>query len=195
MARELIPLLLINSLFQNNSLQKTLNFMITKATIQDVKVLNVLVNSAYRGESSRKGWTCEADLLGGIRITEEELTGTIQETDTTILKYSENQKIIACMMLVEKTDKLYLGMLTVSPELQGGGIGKQLLKQAEIIAKEKGLPKIGMTVISARRELIDWYKRHGYVETGEREPFLIDYHFGDPKQFLEFIVMEKVIRD
>lgn len=194
MARELIPLLLINSLFQNNSLQKTLNFMITKATIQDVKVLNVLVNSAYRGESSRKGWTCEADLLGGIRITEEELTGTIQETDTTILKYSENQKIIACMMLVEKTDKLYLGMLTVSPELQGGGIGKQLLKQAEIIAKEKGLPKIGMTVISARRELIDWYKRHGYVETGEREPFLIDYHFGDPKQFLEFIVMEKVIR-
>ena len=195
MARELIPLLLINSLFQNNSLKKTLNFMITKATIQDVKVLNVLVNSAYRGESSRKGWTCEADLLGGIRITEEELTGTIQETDTTILKYSENQKIIACMMLVEKTDKLYLGMLTVSPELQGGGIGKQLLKQAEIIAKEKGLPKIGMTVISARRELIDWYKRHGYVETGEREPFLIDYHFGDPKQFLEFIVMEKVIRD
>ena len=195
MARELIPLLLINSLFQNNSLQKTLNFMITKATIQDVKVLNVLVNSAYRGESSRKGWTCEADLLGGIRITEEELTGTIQETDTTILKYSENQKIIACMMLVEKTDKLYLGMLTVSPELQGGGIGKQLLKQAEIIAKEKGLPKIGMTVISARRELIDWYKRHGYVETGEREPFLIDYHFGDPKQFLEFIVMEKVIGD
>ena len=195
MARELIPLLLINSLFQNNSLQKTLNFMITKATIQDVKVLNVLVNSAYRGESSRKGWTCEADLLGGIRITEEELTGTIQETDTTILKYSENQKIIACMMLVEKTDKLYLGMLTVSPELQGGGIGKQLLKQAEIIAKEKGLPKIGMTVISARQELIDWYKRHGYVETGEREPFLIDYHFGDPKQFLEFIVMEKVIGD
>ena len=195
MARELITLLSINSLFQNNSLQKTLNFMITKATIQDVKVLNVLVNSAYRGESSRKGWTCEADLLGGIRITEEELTGTIQETDTTILKYSENQKIIACMMLVEKTDKLYLGMLTVSPELQGGGIGKQLLKQAEIIAKEKGLPKIGMTVISARRELIDWYKRHGYVETGEREPFLIDYHFGDPKQFLEFIVMEKVIRD
>jgi len=195
MARELIALLLINSLFQNNRLQKTLNFMITKATIQDVKVLNVLVNSAYRGESSRKGWTCEADLLGGIRITEEELTGTIQETDTTILKYSENQKIIACMMLVEKTDKLYLGMLTVSPELQGGGIGKQLLKQAEIIAKEKGLPKIGMTVISARRELIDWYKRHGYVETGEREPFLIDYHFGDPKQFLEFIVMEKVIRD
>ena len=169
--------------------------MITKATLEDVSALNNLVNSAYRGEFSKKGWTSEADLLGGIRITEEELTDTIQKTDTIILKYTDNQKIIACMMLVEKTDKLYLGMLTVSPELQGGGIGKQLLKQAEIIAQEKGLFKIGMTVISARKELIDWYKRKGYVETGEREPFLLDYHFGDPKQFLEFIVMEKVIRD
>ena len=167
--------------------------MITKATIEDVKALNNLVNSAYRGESSKKGWTYEADLLGGIRITEEELTDTIQKTDTIILKYTDNQAIIACMMLVEKTDKLYLGMLTVSPELQGRGIGKQLLKQAEIIAKEKRLSKIGMTVISARQELIDWYKRHGYEETGEREPFILDYHFGEPKQFLEFIVMEKVI--
>ena len=167
--------------------------MITKATIEDVKALNNLVNSAYRGESSKKGWTYEADLLGGIRITEEELTDTIQKTDTIILKYTDNQAIIACMMLVEKADKLYLGMLTVSPELQGRGIGKQLLKQAEIIAKEKRLSKIGMTVISARQELIDWYKRHGYEETGEREPFILDYHFGEPKQFLEFIVMEKVI--
>ena len=53
--------------------------MITKATIEDVKALNNLVNSAYRGESSKKGWTYEADLLGGIRITEEELTDTIQK--------------------------------------------------------------------------------------------------------------------
>lgn len=169
--------------------------MITKAIIEDVKALNTLVNSAYRGESSKKGWTSEADLLGGIRITEEELTNTIQKSDTIILKYTHNKVIIACMMLVEKTDKLYLGMLTVSPELQGGGIGKQLLKQAEIIAHDKGLSKIGMTVISARQELIDWYKRHGYEDTGEREPFLVNYHLGDPKQHLEFIVMEKEIRD
>lgn len=169
--------------------------MITRATLEDVSALNNLVNSAYRGESSRKGWTYEADLLGGIRITEEELTETIQQTDTTILKYTENQEIIACMMLVEKTDKLYLGMLTVSPELQGGGIGKQLLRQAEIVAQQSGLSKIGMTVISAREELINWYKSKGYVDTGEREPFLEGYHFGAPKQPLEFIVMEKIIRD
>jgi ribosomal protein S18 acetylase RimI-like enzyme len=169
--------------------------MITTATLEDVTALNSLVNTAYRGESSKKGWTTEANLLGGIRITKEELTETLQKSDTTILKYTDNQELIACMMLVEKTDKLYLGMLTVSPELQGEGIGKKLLKQAEIVAQEKGLYKIGMTVISARHELIDWYSRHGYVDTGEREPFILDYHFGEPKQDLEFIVMEKVIRD
>ena len=167
--------------------------MISSATLTDVSALNNLVNSAYRGESSKKGWTSEADLLGGIRTTVEELSETIQRTDTTILKYTENQEIIACMMLVEKTEKLYLGMLTVSPALQGGGIGKQLLKHAEVVAQENGVSKIGMTVISAREELINWYKSKGYVDTGEREPFVMDYHLGLPKQPLEFIVMEKVI--
>jgi ribosomal protein S18 acetylase RimI-like enzyme len=169
--------------------------MITKATLKDVIALNNLVNSAYRGESSKKGWTTEADLLGGIRTTEKGLTETIQQSNTTILKFTHIQEIIGCVMLVEKIDKLYLGMLTVSPELQGGGVGKQLLSQAEVIAQEKGLPKIGMTVISVRQELIDWYKRHGYVDTGEREPFpMNDPDFGLPKQALEFIVMEKTIQ-
>ncbi len=168
--------------------------MITKATLEDVTELNNLVNSAYRGDSSKKGWTTEADLLGGIRTTEKGLTETIQKSDTTILKYIENQKIIGCVMLVDKGDKLYLGMLTVSPELQGGGVGKKMLYEAENVAREKGLPKIGMTAISVRTELVDWYKRHGYVDTGEREPFpMNDPDFGLPKQFLEFVVLEKVI--
>lgn len=168
--------------------------MITKAKLEDIEAINRLVNAAYRGESSKKGWTTEADLLGGIRTTEEGLTKTIQKADTTILKYTENQEIIGCVMLVDKGDKLYLGMLTVSPELQGGGVGKKMLYEAENVAREKGLPKISMTAISVRTELIDWYKRHGYTETGEREPFpMNDPDFGLPKQFLEFVVLEKTI--
>ncbi len=167
--------------------------MITKATLEDVTALNNLVNSAYRGESAKKGWTTEANLLGGIRTNENDLSETIQKPDTTFLKYTENQAIIGCVMLVEKVDKLYLGMLTVSPELQGGGVGKKMLYEAENVARKKGLPKIGMTAISVRAELIDWYKRHGYVDTGEREPFLTGIHFGEAKQALEFVVLEKII--
>jgi ribosomal protein S18 acetylase RimI-like enzyme len=168
--------------------------MIETATINDVESLNRLINSAYRGESSKKGWTTEEHLLGGIRTKEEDLVTTILKPDTTILKYTENQEIIGCVMLVKKTDKLYLGMLTVSPDLQGGGIGKKLLKAADNFAKENDYSKIGMTVISVRTELINWYKRHGYVDTGEKEPFpMNDPNFGLPKQHLEFIVMEKNI--
>ena len=102
--------------------------MITKATLEDVSNLNKLINSAYRGESSKKGWTTEANLLEGLRTTKEELTETIQNTKNTILKFTENNQTIGCVLLIEKEQQLYLGMLTVSPELQNSGVGKKLLQ-------------------------------------------------------------------
>ena len=166
--------------------------MITKATSDDIPELNKLVNSAYRGESSKKGWTTEERLLGGIRTDEEGLTQTFENKNVTILKYTENDKIIGTVSLEKQGEKLYLGMLTVSPDLQGGGIGKQLLKAAEVFAQEENIPIIVMTVISVRAELIAWYERHGYVRTGEIKPFpMDDPNFGLPKEFLEFIVLEK----
>ena len=168
--------------------------MITKATLQDVHALNILVNSAYRGDSSKKGWTTEANILGGIRTSEKDLSQIIESNSSSIFKFTENDTIIACVLLESKKDKLYLGMLTVSPEIQNSGIGKKILKFAESYAIELNLPKIIMTVISIREELIAWYKRHGYVGTGITEPFPMDNpEFGLPKQTLEFIVLEKII--
>jgi len=168
--------------------------MITKATLQDIPALNILINSAYRGETSKKGWTTEANLLEGKRTNEEELTETILNPKNTILKYTENDKIIGSVLLVEKEHQLYLGMLTVSPELQNSGIGKQLLAEAENHAKSLGLSSIVMTVISVREELIAWYKRHGYVDTGEREAFPESgIHVTVSEVPLEFIYLEKKI--
>jgi ribosomal protein S18 acetylase RimI-like enzyme len=166
--------------------------MIKKATKKDIPALNLLVNSAFRGETSKKGWTTEEHLLGGIRTNEELLAEIMGEKETTLLKYVENGTILGMVMLKKQKDKLYLGMLTVSPDLQGGGIGKKLLYASEGFAKKHQLPKIAMTVISVRQELIDWYKRHGYILTGETQPFPMNNpKFGLPKQFLEFVVMEK----
>ena len=168
--------------------------MITKATATDIKQLNTLINSAYRGESSKKGWTTEANLLEGLRTTEQELEEILINPKNTILKFAENKVIIGCVLLIEKEDQLYLGMLTVSPELQNSGIGKQLLLHAETLALAKGLSKIVMTVISVRDELILWYNRHGYKDTGEREPFPdSDVHISISTVPLEFIVLEKVL--
>lgn len=168
--------------------------MITKAALADIPALNILINSAYRGESSKKGWTTEADLLEGKRTTEEELIQTIEDPKNTILKFTENDKIIGSVLLVEKEHQLYLGMLTVSPELQNSGIGKKMLAEAENHAKTLGLSSIIMTVISVREELITWYKRHGYVDTGKREAFPESHiHVTVSEEPLEFIILEKKI--
>ncbi|MFH6996898.1 GNAT family N-acetyltransferase [Flavobacterium sp. FlaQc-57] len=168
--------------------------MITKATLQDIPALTILINSAYRGETSKKGWTTEAHLLDGKRTNEEELTETILDPKNTILKYTENNQIIGSVLLVEKEHQLYLGMLTVSPELQNSGIGKKMLAEAENHAKSLGLTSIIMTVISVREELIAWYKRHGYADTGEREAFPeSEIHVTISEEPLEFIYLEKKI--
>lgn len=166
----------------------------TPATRSDLPELTTLVNSAYRGDSSRKGWTTEADLLGGSRTSEESLSETIAQPGTTILLHraETTAELTGCVYLQKKGDLMYLGMLTVSPEVQAQGLGKYLLTGAESYAQQLGCRAVEMTVISQRAELIAWYKRRGYALTGETRPFpMDDPRFGLPKTTLEFVVMRK----
>ena len=166
--------------------------MITNAVAADAPELDRLVNSAYRGDSSRQGWTTEADLLDGTRTDAAAIKELIETPGVTLLKYVESGEILACVELKKDNHKLYLGMLTVKPNLQGKGIGKQLLKAAEQEAIKQKCASVFMTVISVRKELIDWYVRNGYQLTGERKPFSFnDPRFGQPKIKLEFVVLEK----
>ena len=175
---------------------RTIFFMdISPATINDIPALVILVNSAYRGEGSKKGWTTEADLLGGIRTSDTSLSAMINKPGASMLVCrDEAGTITGCVYLEKQENKIYLGMLTVSPDLQAAGIGKFLLAAAETYAKQLECSFITMTVISVRHELIAWYERHGYYKTGETKPFpALDPSFGVPKQQLEFLVMEKAI--
>jgi ribosomal protein S18 acetylase RimI-like enzyme len=163
------------------------------ASIEDIPFLVSLINSAYRGEASKKGWTTEADLLEGeLRTDIPALTDIINKPGATILKYvGEDGNIQGCVYLQQMERGLYLGMLTVSPVLQASGIGKKLLAAAETFAESANCPVIFMNVISVRPELIAWYERHGYYDSGERKPLPDDNRFGTPTQPLEFIIMEK----
>lgn len=168
--------------------------IIADADFGDIAALSKLVNSAYRGDESRKGRTTEADLLEGIRIDEETLHQYLSDPNARILKCIDDDNIIqGCIYLRREGDHLYIGMLSVSPRLQNKGIGKLLLQKAEQEAQKSGFKSIVMTVITMRKELIEWYKRHGYKETGEVQPFPKSEKFGRPKVPLEFIVMEKVL--
>src|SRR5690242_776743 len=101
--------------------------MILKATRQDIPALNKLVNSAYRGDSSRKGWTTEADLLDGTRTDESAIQAFFDEPDSTILKYVDDGKVAGCVRLVKHGSQLYLGMFAVDPAVQNKGIGRKIL--------------------------------------------------------------------
>ena len=167
---------------------------IAPATKHDIPHLVNLINSAYRGEVSRKGWTTEADLLAGELRTDREAMEHLMNTPGAVfLKYTESSSIVACVYLHKQDRGLYLGMLSVSPLLQGEGIGKKLLEAAAVHASTNNCKSIFMQVISLRYELIAWYERNGYRPTGERKPFPADNRFGIPTQPLEFIILEKLI--
>jgi len=164
----------------------------------DVGAIVTLVNSAYRGDSSRAGWTTEADLLGGQRVDAERIAEIINTQDTVILLHERDGAPVACVLLERTGDECYLGMLTVKPTMQGSGLGGQMLDAAERWAVDKWSTRsMQMTVIAQRVELISWYERRGYRRTGERKPFPYgDERFGLPRRpDLVFEVLTKVLQD
>ncbi len=165
--------------------------LISTAVTNDIPELVLLINSAYRGEASKKGWTTEADLLEGeLRTDIPSLTNLLNNPATVMLKYTTPEGVITGCVFLEKMKRgLYLGMLTVSPLQQANGIGKQLLSAAAVYAKENNCSSIFMNVISIRMELIAWYERQGYRKTAETKPLPIDTHFVIPTQPLEFVIM------
>jgi ribosomal protein S18 acetylase RimI-like enzyme len=163
------------------------------ATVADITAIKDLLNNAYRGEESKQGWTTEADLIAGdTRTDEATLSQVMQQSGSVFLIYKdEEQKIIGCVNLQQHDEKLYLGMFSVSPQLQGGGIGKKLLQAAEEYGLHLQKKAIYMSVVSLRTELINWYMRHGYAETGDRKPFVEDGITGKHLKPLEFMILEK----
>ncbi|HMP92184.1 MAG TPA: GNAT family N-acetyltransferase [Phnomibacter sp.] len=162
------------------------------ATASDAPLLVQHINGAYRGASSRAGWTTEADLLEGLRTDLQGVLAIINDPGADLhLFWNANNQLLACVYLQLHPHHLYLGMLTVHPPLQGLGIGKQVLHYAEQFARQHQKPAIQMTVLDARKELIAWYNRHGYQPTGQTEPWIDGYHIGIRKQELNFVVLEK----
>src|SRR5882757_7523226 len=139
------------------------------ATNEDSGRIADLVNSAYRGS---QGWTTEAELLDGNRITLAEVQALIEADRSMILLCMDGTEIIGSVHLRKKDSAAYLGLFVVKPTLQGMGIGKRFMRAAENIAqKEWGIARVSMTVITRRQELMAYYERRGYRRTGQISPF------------------------
>ncbi|MBY0518414.1 MAG: GNAT family N-acetyltransferase [Bacteriovoracaceae bacterium] len=164
------------------------------AQISDLKKLSHFVNRAYRGESAKLGWTHEADLLDGTRVDESLLCEEF-DRGVTYLLATIDQQLVGCFHFEMKTPELaYVGMITVSPELQGKGIGKKLLEQAFRRAKNLKANTIALTVMSDRLELIAYYERQGFKLTGLGEDFNPnDSRYGLPKKALRLLEMKRAL--
>lgn len=164
------------------------------ARADDVETIVALVESAYRGDASRVGWTTEADMLDGRRTGADDVLAQITRSQSVILLAEQSGRLVACAHVAVEDGAGYFGMFSVAPDLQGGGVGKAVLAEAERLAREDfGMASMRMTVIDIRDELIAFYERRGYRRTGIKKPFPYgDARFGLPKRDdLRFEVLEK----
>ncbi len=166
----------------------------------DVPAVVALVDSAYRGDGSRAGWTSEAELIDGQRTDAAMVSALIADPGGHVLLAEEASALHVCCELQEPDrpgDVAYFGMFAVRPSLQRGGYGRIFLAEAERIAREDfGAAAMEMTVIRQRGALIAWYERRGYHRTGQTKPFPYgDERFGTPKVAgLEFVTLAKPLR-
>ncbi|MFD5748743.1 GNAT family N-acetyltransferase [Streptomyces sp. NPDC127033] len=164
------------------------------ATAADADALVALIESAYRGESSRTGWTTEADLLEGQRIDREGVLAVVEAPRSRLLAVERDGGLIACCQLENRGHAAYFGMFAVAPGAQGGGLGRRIIAEAERRARaDWAVGEMHMTVIAQREDLIAWYERRGYRRTGKRFPFPYgDERFGIPQRDdLEFELLVK----
>ena len=164
------------------------------ATPADVDAIVALVESAYRGDASRQGWTTEADFLDGQRTDPAGVAALLGKEESRVLLAEREGALLACCHVEKQDDVGYFGMFSVAPRLQGGGVGGALLAEAERIARTSWFcQRMEMTVIDIRDELIAWYERRGYARTGVKKPFPYgDARFGLPKRDdLRFEILSK----
>lgn len=154
------------------------------ASSADVAAIVALVESAYRGESGLRGWTTESHLLDGQRTDAADVGSLIGGADSRLLLAERDGQLKASCHIERQGEIGYFGMFAVDPNEQGGGLGKQVLAEAERIAREEWHCRaMHMTVIEQRGELIAWYKRRGYRRTGQFKPFPYgDERFGIPRR-------------
>ena len=168
-----------------------------RADAGDIGALHTLIESAYRGDSARRGWTHEADLLDGQRTDADALHEIVAADRQVILLARNGDALAGCVQLHDVGEGLaYLGLLTVDPALQAAGLGRELLARSEQFVRTSWqADTIEMTVIRQRVDLIAYYERRGYRRTGEHRPFPHgDPRFGLPKsKELEFAVLRKAL--
>ena len=128
---------------------------IREARPGDVDALTRLINAAF---------VVERVVFEGDRVGADEIRSYMQRG--TFLLGEDAGSLVGCVYVEMREEYGYLGLLSVDPPRQGYGFGRRLVTAAEDFARQGGARVMDLRVISARAELLPFYRRAGYEETG-----------------------------
>ena len=126
------------------------------ATAADVARVTVLINAAFRKS--------EGFFVDGPRISEAEVAEHLAKGQFLLAEIGDT--LNGCVYVELRGERSYLGLLSVDPECQQGGLGSFLMTAAENYCRERGSRFMDIYIVNVRKELPPFYQRRGYVETG-----------------------------
>lgn len=132
---------------------------IRPATAGDVAQMTAVVNAAFAVEK----------FLEGPRTDETRMAGAMRTAEFLVAE-DDAGRVVACVRVGRRGERGHFGMLAVDPPRQGSGLGRAMVQAAEDRCRELGCTAVDITILSLRSELLTFYRRLGYIETGT-EPF------------------------
>ena len=136
----------------------------------DAERIAVLVNRAFLAES----WFKSEERTNAAQVQELLSKGIF-------LLLDDGARLLGCVYLEPRGERVYLGMLSVELDVQGGGVGRRMMHEAEEFARRAGHVAIDLRIVHVREELPPYYRKLGYVESGTEPapnfPSKIPIHF------------------
>ena len=122
----------------------------------DVPALVRIVNAAFQ---------VEASFVRGERTDEGEIRTRLAKGRFLVAEDGEGPPR-GCVVLEGDREPGTFGLLSVSPEVQGRGLGRRLVALAEAHLLAAGRSEVEIAVVSERREAMAFYSTLGYVPVG-----------------------------
>jgi ribosomal protein S18 acetylase RimI-like enzyme len=151
------------------------DILVRNAEASDAGAIAALVNQAF---------SVERFFVDGDRTDEAEVLALMARGD--FMCADLGGELVGCVFVERRGQRGYFGMLSVSPERQGLGIGRLLVERCEAFFRRAGCEAVDIKIVHLRSELPPFYRALGYSETGTA-PFVDD----KLTQTAHFVVMSK----
>lgn len=121
----------------------------------DVEALTRLINAAF---------VVERFVFDGDRVDPSAVESYMKSGQ--FLVADDEAGLAGCVYVEVRKNRGYIGLLSVSPQRQGTGLGRKLMDAAENYFRAAGCVAADLRVISQRTPLPAFYTHLSYAETG-----------------------------